>query len=296
MNALQFSAGMAGLSVGMVLHAVAQDERHGQTTVDAVPAAKRAIDSQAGSLPGTAPDETAVEHPRQLLRHPPIKLTFEKGRQILPLQISSRSPREQLVLQVTRLGELAPGARFRKDVPEARFDREVIVEFESLRGAEIALKLARTDDHPLVLVVASRFRESPTRDFELTFEQLERSRWQADRTHRQAQARITQLNDSLAGTRRQLRLTRQIPSRDVYQEQRKMIELVRLNTAIRDAQRHLESAQRQATSAQARLDAAPKVLTFLKSLDGSTLPFRVLDRSSGVEQVCVEGNSPAPAE
>jgi hypothetical protein len=277
-----------------VLAALRCDSQQGSTLLfqwrEATPAACAALAN--GWLQLSAAGQWRCIALRCPLRIPPLKLDFARDRQILPLAIDMRPAMEQLFLQVHHLDELSPAARFRQASAEARFDREIVIEFDNLKGAEIGLKLARAPAGSIAIVMDCRFQEGSARDFPLTYEQLQRTHYQASRSHGEALAKIAALQKSLKSAERQLDSTRRYVPADATEQQRKLTEILRIGTAMRDMNRRLEYAHRQARAAKLRLNATPQVLAFLRSLDGRSIPVRVLARSSMGEIVYVDGTAP----
>jgi hypothetical protein len=226
---------------------------------------------------------------RQPQKVAPLKLDFEKDRFIVPLLIESLPATDQLFVDFSPSTNVASTAAFRHGAAHAQLDREVVIEFSDLPGAQVGIKLAKVPQAPLGLIVEPRFKDGPAREYDLTFPQLEKSqRGIADALH-EAKAKIPILSKNLTNAQSALRTAQGRTVRNGFEARQRGIDVNRLEGVVRDANRRLIAAREQEAEAQTRLNNVPKILAFMKSLNGREFPFRVAVKSTAAELTLVEG-------
>jgi hypothetical protein len=226
---------------------------------------------------------------RQPQKVAPLKLDFEKDRFIVPLLIESLPATDQLFVDFSPSTNVASTAAFRHGAAHAQVDREVVIEFSDLPGAQVGIKLSKVPQAPLGLIVEPRFKDGPTREYDLTFPQLEKSQRGIADALQDARAKIPILSKNLTNAQSALRTAQGRTVRNGFEARQRGIDVNRLEGVVRDANRRLTAAREQEAEAQTRLNNVPKILAFMKSLHGREFPFRVAVKSTAAELTLVEG-------
>ncbi len=219
----------------------------------------------------------------------PLKLDFEKERVILPLVVDSIPATDQLYLDLTPLTGLPSSAIFRNGVGQAKLDREVVIEFSDMPGAQIGVKLAKVPQAPLGLIIEPRFKDGPSREFDLTFAQLEKTQRASMEAVQEAKGKIRGLSSNLSSAQSDLKSAQGRSVKNLNQAKQKAFDTARLEGIVRDANRRLVAMREQEAGAQSRLNNVPKILAFMRSLHGKEIPFRVVVKASVAELALAEG-------
>jgi hypothetical protein len=219
----------------------------------------------------------------------PIKLEFEKERFVLPLPVESIPATDQIFVEIGALASLPNGPAFRNELNHAKLGREVMVEFRDMPGAQIGIKLAKVPQSPLGLIIEPRFKDGPSREFDLTLDQLEKTQRGSVEAVQEAKSKIPALRNNLQSAQAALRSAQNRTVSNGNQARQKVIDIKRMEGAVRDANKRLTSMLEQEATAQSRIDNVPRVLAFVRSLQGKELTFRIFVKSSVAELVLATG-------
>ena len=235
---------------------------------------------------GTSAQYVALRSP---LSVPPIKLDLEKERLIIPLVVDAIPATDQLYLELSDLTKVHGSANFKNGNNNAKFDREVVIEFKDVPGAEIGVKFAKLPQAPLGFIVEPRFKEGAAREYDLTLPKLEKTQQALQDSIQEAKSKIPILSRNLSDAQS---LYKKIDGTSIsknYSQRQKQIDLARANGVVRDANRRLNSMREQEVGAQARLGKVPQLADFMRKLHGNEIGFRVLVRASSAELLLATG-------
>lgn len=228
----------------------------------------------------------ALRQPQSI---PAIKLDLEKERLIIPLAVDSIPNIDQLYLELSDLTKVHGSASFKNGNSMAKFDREVVIEFKDLPGAEVGIKFAKIPQAPLGFIVEPRFKEGASREYDLTLPKLEKTQKALQDAIQEAKIKIPILSRNVSDAETLYRRVDGTSTSKNYTPRQKQIDLVKANGVIRDATRRLNAMREQETAAQGRLGRVPQLADFMRKLHGNEIEFRVLVRAVSAELVLVTG-------
>jgi serine/threonine protein kinase len=201
---------------------------------------------------------------RPRIKHDPLKLNLSDENQVLELPAADLPRADTVRLEIRKLSGFPPDAQVRGEKSIA-LERQAIIEFTSLPGAEIRLRFNRIKEK-LVLRMEPVFKETSARVFDLTIVQLDKLVQGARRELPKdsgdlnaAQATLSHYQDEIQ------RWRSMVPSNLNEQNARTQA----LMTATREAEKagnRVNALQKQVAGHQARLNAAPKIREFINSL------------------------------
>ncbi|MGE0756434.1 MAG: hypothetical protein AB7O38_05420 [Pirellulaceae bacterium] len=247
--------------------------------------------SATSSIPGAGRTKVSATGGEYPIVVPGLVVNCHLARQVRDLPIVRSIPADQLWLQLGDLAGLPSQAAFRRDVRKVRFDQEMVVEFNDLPGARLVMRLIRAGDG-VALLLTSRFMEGPTRDFELTYDRLQRAEVAARRAQAEARERLRQCETAGKATAKSLAAIQKWPQVTLHQSQRKKLALLQLQGVQRGLRHRWELARQQSSDAQARLAAVPRILAFLQAIDQRPIAFQVVLVRSSEEELLVESADP----
>jgi hypothetical protein len=201
---------------------------------------------------------------RPRIKHDPLKLNLSDENQVLELPTADLPRTDTVRLEIRKLSGFPQHAQVRGEKSIA-LERQAIIEFTSLPGAEIRLRFNRIKEK-LMVRVEPVFLDTRSRPFDLTLAQLDKLVQTANRELPRdkgelnaAEAQLANANDA------RQRLLDWVPS-NLNEQNTRTQGLMRANGDADAARRKVIALQKQVAGHQGRLTAAPKIREFINSL------------------------------